>query len=115
MIISRLWKVTSILSVVMLICSSSLAYSQEGSINLTPQQTLEVVALLKACDTSLNNCQSAQNDKDAIIKSQEAQLSQLNDRVSGLEKEASSATNHKLLWFAAGMLLTGVTVYMVKK
>lgn len=109
-------KIMKTLSAAMLILFSVTASAQTPRQN--PQAPLDdspLVQLLKSCDQANTTCQKHSQDQTTLIKDQDAQLKTLSDQNKKLEDEASKPGNSRLLWFVAGMLTTGLTVYLVKK
>lgn len=95
----------------MLICSQNSAYCQPP-LNLTSTEVEAAGELLRACDKALATCEAAGRDKDAIIKTQSELLETQNKQISKLA--ARPLTDNPLIWFIGGMLVTGLTVRLVK-
>lgn len=103
--------ITTLLSLLMASSQPSLA---SQAINLTPVETQETIKMLQACDAALNASQAA-NEVDQRIKAKQNELLKIqDDHLVQLEKQNSSITNSPAFWFVAGMLVTGLTVRLVK-
>lgn len=97
----------------MLICLSNTALAQGTPPQIPTDSPL--VTLLKSCDKAYTTCQQHSADQANVIKSQAEQIDALSKRNGELVKEAEAPSRSRLLWFVAGMLVTGLTVYLVKK
>lgn len=71
--------------------------------------------LLKACDTTVMLCTQTVDTKNEVIAKQGELLDAQAQRITQLEGNEKSILKSPLLWFAAGMLVTGLTVHWVKK
>lgn len=70
--------------------------------------------MLQACNESLQDARK-QNEVADYIKSQQSDLIKAqSERMVELEKKQDSILQSPILWFAAGMIVTGFTVHMVK-
>lgn len=71
--------------------------------------------MLKACDKAQTNCQQHTQDQAALLKAQNDQINQLATENTRLREEEAKPSRSPILWFVAGMVATGLTVYLVKK
>jgi len=70
--------------------------------------------MLRACDSALN-ASKAESDVDQRIRAKQNELLNIQqDRLIQLEKQNNSITNSPAFWFVTGMLVTGLTVRLVK-
>jgi hypothetical protein len=109
-------KITSLLSVSMLILSLNSASAQEKSKlpDLAPQETKDIIDLLRTCDSTLEKCQEAHKDKDKVIVNQDEQITVQRKRIEELEKADSSILNNKTFWFILGSIFTGVVYKLTR-
>lgn len=82
--------------------------------DLTPDEIKETIRLLKACDSTLSDCQKANRDKAELIKDQQKQLDEQATSIENLKKDSNSLINSKTLWFGIGAIFTGLLVFLVK-
>jgi hypothetical protein len=104
----KLLKTISLLSVVTLLSSSVSASPQ---IDFTPEDTRNVIELLRSCDSSNRAGKEAVLAKDALILEQQ-KLIETQTKV--LTSQADRREEGGIYWFIAGMLTAGLTVYLVK-
>jgi hypothetical protein len=83
-------------------------------VNLTPEETTLVIQALGACDTALGSCKKSNEDKDAVIKAQNAHNEHLVRRLTELQAKEDDIMESKPLWFGLGALFTGALVFLVK-
>lgn len=83
-------------------------------INLTPPETQALIDSLKACDGALSSEQQLNGSQRRLIAGQDELLTAQTARMVQLETRQNSIINNPLVWFVAGMLVTGLTVKLVK-
>jgi ribonuclease HI len=82
--------------------------------NLTPAEIQATIKLLQACDRDLN-AQKVQVQTDSFVQGKQDELirAQQTEMVS-LKQEANNPFKNPILWFAAGMIVTGLTIHWVR-
>lgn len=105
-------KVFSILTQLSLI--TTLNSPNVWALDLTPDETKKTIEMLQACDKALGAAR-AESEVDGRIKAKQSELIKLQDeRLLQLNKDTNSIVNSPAFWFVTGMLVTGLTVRLVK-
>lgn len=104
----RLYATITLSSFIMLNCSNVWASPP----NLTPPETQALIDMLGACDHTVEAQKRYIDDSQGLIGKQTELIKVQGARVESLESNAKMDT--RLLWFVAGMLTAGLTVYLVK-
>ncbi len=95
--------------------SPNISYSQERQgVSLASDDTAALVELLQACNHTLGTCEQVRVVQDDIIKAQGEALVAGEARERALEKRLNDTIYTKVVWFAAGILLTGAAVALIK-
>jgi hypothetical protein len=111
----KLWNGITTLSVITVIYSPNLAFSQEKNpIILSDKETQSLIELFKSCDQVASTCSKTNSEKDAIIAAQQQALNTQNTQLKELQASSHSIIDNKVIWFGLGMLVTGFTVHLVK-
>jgi hypothetical protein len=96
------------------LASEPFPVTTNNNINLTPEETRRTIEMLQSCDRALN-ASKAESDVDGRIKSKQTELINIQAaRLVELEKKDNSIVNNPTFWFVTGMLVTGLTVRLVK-
>jgi hypothetical protein len=88
--------------------------SSPTPINLTPKETQQTIELLRACDTALGASENKTKLQHELINMQAAELGRADARQLQYEKDLQRAQTWNLLYFVGGMIVTGLTVRLVK-
>lgn len=103
---------------VMVTCLSSSAWGVSPSptpsqtINLTPQETSDLIDLFKACDATATSCEKANRDKDALVAKQGEALAASQAQLQAERASHTGIMESKTTWFVLGALFTGLTVFL---
>ena len=95
-----------------LIATLSWQPSSAYALDLTPPEIEQTIKLLQGCNRALNACNAESETQSLLIARYREQNALLANRV--IELESGSLTSNPLLWFIGGMLVTGLTVRLVK-
>ncbi len=85
-----------------------------ASVNLTPDEIQQTIDLLQACDKAQGAQQVEISTQTALNEQYLAQNRLLSDQVVKLQDRNSGILSSPLLWFVGGMLVTGLTVRLVR-
>lgn len=107
-------RLSRIVTLICLSASVSQAALATETIDLVPADIAAMKELLEGCDNSLKRADTLARVQDEQLKVYEHYLEGRNKRVAELEASAEKTETNKLIWFGLGMLITGVTVHLVR-
>lgn len=101
----------------MVMFSSVTALAEETTspkLDIVSEDTQALKELLSACDSALNESKNVIVLKDRESAYLERHINALEERNAKLENDKNSESNRAIWWFIGGMVVTGLTVHLVK-
>lgn len=99
--------------VCMALCSQSLA-SGPQQLNLSPQETTQLIEMFRACDATVQACTQANSAKARQIDAQNELLLSQNKTIESERASHDGILNSKPFWFVVGALFTGAMVRLTR-